>query len=292
MIVEALRRGLDALPGLPTLRRRAPRSRTRRRLSARTRVLIAAVVVGVVALLGGGWLWLQDSSLVAVRRVQVTGLGGTDGQQIRTALVTAARGMTTLDVRLGALRAAVSPYPIVKDLHVSTQFPHGMRIEVVEQVPVAVVTLGSRPVPVAADGTILHDMTVSGSLPQLSVRATPGGSRITEGWALMQLQALAAAPRAFLAKISDVSSNYWHGIVVQLRQGPSLYLGNGRQLVAKWRAVAAVLAARQSTGAGYIDVSDPQRPAAGAGGAATAAAITSGATSAAGSTTSTPSIGG
>lgn len=280
MIAETLRRGLDALPALPTGRRRGRRARVRRRLSTRTRLFIAAILLGLAALLGGGWLWLQDSSLVAVTRVRVSGLGGTDATQIRSALVTAARGMTTLDVRLGALRAAVSPYPVVKDLRVSTQFPHGMRIKVIEQVPVAVVALGSRPVPVAADGTILHDLAVSGSLPQLSVRAAPGGNQITEGSALAQLQALAAAPQAFLGKISNVSSNYWHGIVVQLRQGPTLYLGDDRQLAAKWRAISAVLAAHQSEGAGYIDVSDPQRPAAGVGGSATAAAISSGAVSA------------
>ncbi len=276
-------RGLRAIP----LRRpRDARGRPRRRLRARTRLILAVSLILLLALLGGGWLWLQDSPLVAVQRVQVSGLDGADAGQIRTALVTAARGMTTLDVRMSTLRAAVSPYPVVKDLRVSTQFPHGMRIRVIEQVPVAVVMLGGRAVPVAADGTLLHDVTPSGRLPAVSVGAAPGGARITEGSTLTQLQVLAAAPARFLAKVSGVSRTYWHGVVVQLRQGPSLYFGDGTGLQFKWQAVTDVLASAQSEGAGYIDVTDPQRPAAGVGGAATATGVGSGSASASASSAS------
>ncbi len=69
--------------------------------------------------------------------------------------------MTTLDVQVSHLRTAVSPYPVVKGLQVSTQFPHGMRIEVIEQVPVAMVDVGGRSTPVAGDGTLLTDVTTN-----------------------------------------------------------------------------------------------------------------------------------
>ena len=47
-------------------------------------VLLAA---GVVV---GGWLWVRDSSLVAVRDVYVTGVSSSEGPQIRSALRNAA----------------------------------------------------------------------------------------------------------------------------------------------------------------------------------------------------------
>ena len=111
-----------------------------RRLGSRVKVGIA--VLAAVLLLGGAWLWVRDSSLVAVRRVSIAGVYGPDAGQIRSALRLAALNMTTLDVRQGQLRMAVAPYPIVKDLHVSTQFPHGMRIDVVEQLPLGALVAG------------------------------------------------------------------------------------------------------------------------------------------------------
>ena len=131
--------------------------------------MITLVVVLVV--LVGGWLWLRDSSLVAVQRVRVIGVSGPDARQIRAALVAAARNMTTLDVQMGQLQTAVAPYPVVKRLEVSTQFPHGMRIRVVEQVPVASRQAGGRRTAVAGDGTLLHDVGPTAALPD----DLPGG---------------------------------------------------------------------------------------------------------------------
>jgi cell division protein FtsQ len=139
-------------------------------------VLALVLLIGVLA---GAWMWLRDSSLVAVQRVRVAGASGPDAAQIRSALVTAARNMTTLDVRMNQLRMAVAPYPVVKSLVVATQFPHGMRIQVVEQVPVAIVLAGGRRIAVSGDGTLLHDAVPSTPLPTISLdrrRAPPGAS--------------------------------------------------------------------------------------------------------------------
>ncbi len=111
----------------------------------RLRVWLIVGAVAVVAVLGGAWVWLRDSSLVSVERVTVTGVSGPDAGQIRHgARTSSARNMTTLDVRVGQLRTAVAPYPVVKDLRVSTQFPHGMRIHVIEQLPVGAILAAGR----------------------------------------------------------------------------------------------------------------------------------------------------
>jgi cell division protein FtsQ len=233
------------------------------------RLLIA--LIGLVCLLGGGWLWFRDSSLVAVNRVTVAGARGPDAAQIRRALTAAAEGMTTLDVSIGQLRTAVAPYPVVKNLVVTTQFPHGMRIQVIEQIPVALVSVAGATIAVAADGTLLHDASASSALlPRIPVQVPPGGTRVT-GAAMNAVSLLAAAPYQLLSHLLSVTTTGAHGLTAQLRSGPEIYFGEPDELGAKWTAATAVLAAQSSAGAAYIDVSDPARPAAGA---ATTAAST------------------
>jgi cell division protein FtsQ len=237
----------------------------------RLRVWLVLGAVGAVALLGGAWVWLRDSPLVSVDHVTVTGLSGPDAGQIREALGLAARNMTTLDVHLGQLRTAVAPYPVVKDLRVSTQFPHGMRIHVIEQLPVGVLVAGGQTVAASADGTLLRDVPTA-SLPTVQLRSLPGGSHVTDQTALDALALLAAAPQRLETRISQVTTSPPRGLVVQLRSGPAIYFGPPTALRAKWAAATEVLAAPGSAGAAYIDVTDPSMPAAGVGSQALSAA--------------------
>ncbi len=223
-----------------------------------------AGLLGGLIVLGGGYFWLRDSSLVAVQNVRIIGASGPDAAQIRSAIRAAARTMTTLDVKMRALQTAVAPFPVVKGIDVSTQFPHEMSVRVSEQVPVAVVQAGGRRIPVAGDGTLLHDLHGNPSLPVISLGVLPGGTHLT-GYALSEARLLGAAPYRLLGRLSQVSDGPAHGLVGQLRGGPSLYFGAGTELPAKWAAVTEVLASSSSAGAQYIDVSDPGRPAAGTG---------------------------
>ena len=229
--------------------------------------------VAVLAVLGGGYLWLRQSSLVAVKRVTVVGVSGPDSSQIRGALRAAALSMTTLDVQASRLHSAVVPYPVVKSLSVSTQFPHGMRIDVSEQVPVAVVAAGGRRTAVAGDGTLLPAADTGGSLPAISEPVAPGGSHLT-GAARTEVALLAAAPYPLLARLSGVSDVPSRGFEATVRAGPEIVFGPARQLGAKWSAAIAVLASASSAGADYIDVTDPGRPAAGTGSDAVGAQTT------------------
>jgi cell division protein FtsQ len=228
----------------------------------RLRVKLVVAAVATLAVLAGAWVWLRDSSFVAVKRVTVTGVSGPDAARIKSVLVLSARNMTTLDVHIGQLRTAVAPYPMVKDLQVSTQFPHGMRIHVIEDLPVGVIVAGGQSIVASGDGTLLHDAP-TGSLPQIPVPSFPGGSSVTNGPALNALALLAVAPGRLESRISQVTTSSTHGLVVALRSGPSIYFGDAGSLNAKWTAAAAVLAAPTSAGAGYIDVTDPARPVAG-----------------------------
>ncbi len=220
--------------------------------------------LGAVLVLGGGWLWLRDSPLVAVQRVTVTGENGPDAAAIRSALVASARSMTTLDVQTGRLYAAVSAYPVVRSLRVSTQFPHGMRIRVLEELPVAQVEVGGRRIAVASDGTLLRDLASVPALPTIQLAAPPGGPRLVAQGPLQELHAARTAPRMLLSRITLISIIRGPGLVVRLHDGPAVYLGDDRALRAKWSAAVAVLGDSGSAGASYVDVTDPGRPAAGA----------------------------
>jgi cell division protein FtsQ len=249
-------------PGGPRL----PRSGGRRRFwRHRRRALGGLMVLAVV--LACGWLWLRSSSLVAVRQVSVTGLAGADASQIRQALVARARGMTTLSVDVGSLRAAVSGYAEVQGLRVSTSFPHGLRVHVVEHIPVGVVRLGDREVVVDQSGALLPDAPISGHLPLLQVGVGEGQQSLQDrgGAGAQAIALLAAAPWQMLTRLAWVRVAAGDGLVAGLRSGPELVFGDATRLALKWAAVDAVLADGSAAGASYVDVTDPARPAAGTG---------------------------
>jgi cell division protein FtsQ len=236
---------------------RMPRLPTRRRPPARVVAGFAAVAV----LLGGGWLWLRDSSFVAVRHVTVTGVSGPEAPRVVAALQDAAHDMTTLHVRSGQLTTAVEPFPAVERVDAHADFPHGMRIVVHEHVPVAVVVSGADRVPVAADGTLLRG-TVGAGLPVISASAPPAGQTLSDRRVREAVALLGSAPPALRAKVRRVYLGQ-RGLTAPLRNGPVLYFGGGDRLRAKWIAAARVLADRSSAGATYVDLQLPERPAAG-----------------------------
>ncbi|HXQ01060.1 MAG TPA: FtsQ-type POTRA domain-containing protein [Solirubrobacteraceae bacterium] len=216
-----------------------------------------------VPLLGGGWLWLRDSSLVSVRHVQIAGVQGIDSAQIRTALEDAATRMTTLDFNLAALRSAVAQYPIVAGLHVRTGFPHTASIVVTERQPVAALLDSGQRTAVAADGTVLGAAYLSSSLPNVDASAQPlVGARLRESAALAAVGVLAAAP-ASLERFVMRAYEGPEGLTVAMRTGLLVYFGNATRPHAKWLSLARVLVSSGSAGAIYIDVRLPERPAAG-----------------------------
>jgi cell division protein FtsQ len=237
--------------------RRPPAPPRLRRPPLRALVAFACVLGVIVAL----WAWLRDSRLVAVERVTVTGVSGPDAGQVRDALESAARDMTTLHVRRSELRTAVDPFPAVLDVSTDADFPHGLRIAVHERNPVGAVVAGEQRVPVAADGTLMRTTPGSG-LPEIAAKALPGGSHAADPHVRRAIEVLAAAPPALRGRVRRVYVGE-RGWTLPLRDGPTLYFGGFERLAAKWAAAATVLADRSSAGATYLDLRLPERPAAG-----------------------------
>jgi cell division protein FtsQ len=228
----------------------------------RLRVALLGLLVGL-ALLAGGWLWLRDSPLVSVQRVQVSGVHGPEAGAIEAALVAAGRHMSTLDMHPGALRAAVAPFRVVREVRASASFPHALHIEVIEQLPVAALTVGGSRTAVAADGVVLGPGLLSGALPSLSGSYQPPlGQRLSSPAMLAPLTVLGAAPAA-ISRLLDRVLTGPQGLTVVMRNGLQAYFGDATRPHAKWLSLARVLADSSSAGASYVDVRLPERPAAG-----------------------------
>jgi cell division protein FtsQ len=248
----------------PAGRRQAAGSRRRARglrlLGPGLRALL--VLVLAAAVLAGGWLWLRDSSLVAVRDVQVTGASSTAEPRIRGALDAAARQMTTLHVREDALLRSVAGFPSVASLHVRTDFPHRLVIEVVERQPVAVIANGTQRMAATGGGLLLRDVAVPDDVPVIAAERPLGSQRAVEGAVLAALAVADAAPRALQARTSRITVGP-RGLTAELVDGPPLIFGTRDDAPAKWAAAARVLADPTSVGATYLDLRVRGRVAAG-----------------------------
>jgi cell division protein FtsQ len=241
-------------------RRRLLSAMPRLRQPGRRPLLIALLVA---ALLGGGFLLFRDSSFVAVERVQISGVRGAQAAAVSDALEAAARRMSTLDFSVGELQAAVAQYPQVKALQISTGFPHQMRIEVQEQLPVAELSAGGSRTAVAADGVVLGPAFVSRSLPSIPEAVLPIPGRHVEGQRLRAyLSVLGAAPQPLLALVGRIYVGP-QGLTLRMRNGLLAYFGDATRPHAKWDSLVTVLIDPSSAGASYVDVRVPERPAAG-----------------------------
>ena len=233
-----------------------------RQLSPRMKRRLLALAVACLALAAVYQLWFRDSSLVEVERVQVTGLTSSDAKRVRAALTSAGRTMTTLHVNRAALDRAVETYPVIRGLDVQPDFPHGLRIHVIEYQPAAIAVAGGSHVPVAGDGTILRGVSVDGQLPTIDVDGAIGAKALDDPTARGAAAVAGAAPAVLRSRIDDVEHT-GEGYVADLRDGPELIFGRPTQLRAKWAAAARILADLEARGASYLDLRLPGRPAVG-----------------------------
>jgi cell division protein FtsQ len=250
---------LRSLPRVPRLGGPARALLASKRLRRHLLLLVACLLV-----LGAGYqFWLRDSSFVAVEEVTITGLTASGSERVRLALTTAGRSMTTLHVDHEALERAVAGYPVVRELQVTTDFPHGLRIHVVEHVPAAIAVGDGGRVAVAGDGTILQGVTADKRLPTVEIDGAVGVEQLRDATALASAAIAGAAPAPLRGRIAEIGEDGRLGQVAQLRDGPELIFGDATRLRAKWAAASRVLADLEASGASYVDVRIPGRPAAG-----------------------------
>ncbi len=170
--------------------------------------------------------------------------------------------MTTLHVREDRLDQAVAGFPVVRALEVTTDFPHGMTIRVIEHVPAAMAVTDAGRVPVAVDGTVLQAAT-PGALPTVRAHGRPRGPAAGRPVALAGARVAGTAPPALRRRLDEVHRDCDRGLVATMREGPELVFGGTSRLREKWTAAARVLADQDAQGATYVDLRVPGRPAVG-----------------------------
>ncbi len=231
----------------------ATRRLSRQRIWRRRAIALAIVAI---ALLAGYYLWLRDSSLVAVEEVEVKG-ATTDQARIAAALEAAAEGMTTLHIDDEKLREAVSQFPTVASVRAESTLLHKLTVTVTERLPVGRLRSDGELVAVSADGYVLPGVE-PGELPSIDGRAS--GGRLDRD-AAAQAAILGATPEQLREMLGSAS---WEedggGVIVDLEGAPELRFGDGTHAEAKWEAVAAVLAGPDLGAPAYLDVSVPERP--------------------------------
>ena len=261
-------------PRFPRLRRLIARPRLRLpALAPRTRRRLLALAALCLALAAGYQFWFRDSGLVAIDNVRVSGLTTDDAPRIRAALTSAARSMTTLHVDRERLERAVEAFSVVRGLELRSDFPHALRIRVLEHHPAAIAVTDGGRVPVAGDGTVLRALPVEGRLPTIKADGTVRGERLEDPAALAGVRVAGAAPAPLGRRLERVERRREEGLVVLLRDGPELIFGTATRVRAKWMAAARVLSDKAAAGASYIDLRLPGRPAAGGLPAATVAPV-------------------
>jgi hypothetical protein len=208
-----------------------------------------------------GWLWFRDSTFAAVEHVTITGSGSSEQAQVRQALETTAAGMSTLRVDERALEQVVEPFSSVAGLRIRPDFPHDLRIEVIEHEPVATVRTGGSSIP-ATSGGLLLDGVRAGDLPSVTSKAPLDGRHVTDERTLAALRVAAAAPPELRARAERLFYGP-AGMTLDLRGGPDLIFGSGGDARTKWLAAARVLADESSVGATYLDLRVPKVVAAG-----------------------------
>jgi hypothetical protein len=222
--------------------------------------VLAGILLAVLGV-GLGWLWFRDSSFAAVERVAITGSGSSERAQVQETLESTAAGMSTLRVDREALEAAVEPFASVAGLRVRPDFPHDLRIEVIEHEPVATVRTGGSSVPATGGGLLLAGVRV-GDLPSVATTAPVAGRHVSDERTLEALRVAAAAP----AELRAQTERLFHGpggVTLDLRGGPDLIFGSAGDARVKWIAAARVLAESSSRGATYLDLRVPRVVAAG-----------------------------
>jgi cell division protein FtsQ len=223
----------------------------------------AVVVTVVIAALGAGvYLLARETSLFALRDVDVRGAPPSVAAQVRRALEPVeGTSLVTLDGD-DALRR-VEELPVVASARYDRDFPHTLRLFVRPERPVAVVRRGTESWLVSARGRVMQRLARGAQrmLPRIWVpRTVP----VTLGGTLDGDPAKAVATVIPLARVplrhgvAAVRAND-DELTLVLRSGLELRLGDERNLLLKL-AVGSRIARLLGRAGGSVDLAVPGRP--------------------------------
>lgn len=286
----------------PALKKTKELVRKRARRRRRAWITLAAAA-GLGLVLAAGYLfWLRDSSLVEVRDVEVRGMpaGTEQADEIQATIEDSVGGMTTLHLDPDRLDRDLAGFPRIESSAIEADFPNRATVTVRLRQDGSILGAGPDALLIAGDGTVLGpagesaeklpridgggsdgstasaeatptdestappegSATSAGAVPSAGT-APPAGAML-EGPQLAQALVLGAAPSE-IGSFLDRSDFGKDGVAVTLSNGLVLLFGDATSIEEKWRAAASVIADPELSGAGYVDLSVPRRPAVGSG---------------------------
>jgi cell division protein FtsQ len=243
------------------------RVRERRRVVRRERGRQRAglVFLGLLAVVGASlFLWLRSSDALAVKQIVASATRHVAPDEIAAA-VAEARGTSLLRLSTGMIERRLAALPYVRSVHVYRRFPHSLEVQVEEYEAVARVrTSDGREWLVGDTGRVLEEAKPRDkSLPLV----VPGTQSSVQPGQQVSALAVAALPVAVLLRDADVAATLpavdrisvttGNGLVVHLRGGAELRLGEPSDLKRKMMVGAKIIQQylRDGKTLKYIDAS-------------------------------------
>lgn len=223
------------------------RQRARRWLTWR----YVAAGTAAVLLIGFGTYALYFSSWLRAEGVELVGNDlVADKQVLAAAEVPTGDALARVD--LGAIEKRVKSLAAVRSVDVSRKWPHDIRIEIVERVPIAVLDRGSRIVALDADGNAFPaPPRAREGLPRVKVGTGADRDALREGAAVV-----AALDGEVAALVDHVEVSTVDEILLHLRDGRLVRWGSADQSDDKAAVLLDLLARKAQT----YDVSVPGAP--------------------------------
>jgi cell division protein FtsQ len=227
-----------------------------------------AIAFTLLAAAVGAYVAARETSLFAVRTMQVEGTSRTATLRVERALEPlAGRNLLALDE--GDVERAVGDLRDITVLDVDRAFPSTLRVTVTGERPAAVLRRGSESWIVSERGRVLRKAGESPSrrlariwVGQVSVPSD--GALLSEEDALVPARALGAvlgADRKFYDRVREARGD-GSSVDLVLRTGTEVRLGAPQDIALKLAVATRILAALPGASGGYLDVSVPERAAA------------------------------
>lgn len=230
--------------------------------SART-LVVSLAVLGVLGLL---YLAARETSLFAVREVDVTGAP----PAVRTAVLETAApflGESLVALDRDELRRSLEALPTVRSLRIDRAFPHTLRIAVAPERPLAVLRRGRNGWVVSERGRVMLELEAPASAARPRVWIGRGvqvetGEVVDHAGVRTALRVLRRVPEDFPVRIRAVRAAEG-AVTLVLAGGAELRLGTRDALALKLHVAGRVLRTltrQERLDLAYLDVTVPERP--------------------------------
>ncbi len=229
-----------------------------------------AIGAALVLLAGGLYALARETSMFAVRSIEVDGAAPALATEVRAELH-AFDGRSLVALNGDAVEQRINSLAAVRSSVVDRAFPHTLRIHVFPELPAAVLRRGAESWLVSARGRVIATIPLGASrdLPRIwlpSRTEISNGAFLADEPGALSARSLAAfVGSGFAARVAFVRSLDGQ-ITLGLRGGLEIQLGapiDLRLKIAIARSILPTLALPGRGGPDYLDITVPERPVAG-----------------------------